>query len=210
MWHDAWPPLPPGGHRPPDAPPFTSPGDQLLAVGLGAAAGAGALVWATGQAAGLAFGHTWLELSPGDVAHVLWTCRSTGATPPWPGPPTCGAAARPGRHVRHLHRPSRWPVRRDRGGVAAPAGASGRSPPRPRTAGQACRRGLGQRSGAAAAHRRRSRAWPGDPGPPPVSWAGCWRPRTATRYWSSAPPAATRPRPWSSPPSSNGPAPGRH
>ena len=72
MWHDAWPPLPPGGHRPPDAPPFTSPGDQLLAVGLGAAAGAGALVWATGQAAGLVFGHTWLELSPADVAHVLW------------------------------------------------------------------------------------------------------------------------------------------
>jgi type IV secretion system protein VirD4 len=72
MWHDAWPPQPPGGHRPPDAPPFTSPGDQLLAVGLGATAGAGALVWATGQAAGLAFGHTWLELSPADVAHVLW------------------------------------------------------------------------------------------------------------------------------------------
>jgi hypothetical protein len=47
MQHDAWPPLAPGGHRPPDAPPFTSPGDQLLAVGLGAAAGAGALVWAT-------------------------------------------------------------------------------------------------------------------------------------------------------------------
>jgi type IV secretion system protein VirD4 len=72
MWHDAWPPLPPGGHRSPDAPPFTSPGDQLLAVGLGAAAGAGALVWATGQAAGLAFGQTWLELSPADVAQVLW------------------------------------------------------------------------------------------------------------------------------------------
>src|SRR5215213_5961883 len=72
MWHDPWPTLPPGGHRPPDAPPFTSPGDQLLAVGLGATAGAGALVWATGQAAGLAFGHTWLELSPADVAHVLW------------------------------------------------------------------------------------------------------------------------------------------
>jgi type IV secretory pathway TraG/TraD family ATPase VirD4 len=29
-------------------------------------------VWATGQAAGLAFGHTWLEVSPADVAHVLW------------------------------------------------------------------------------------------------------------------------------------------
>ncbi len=72
MWHDAWPPLPPGGHRPPDAPPFTSPGDQLLAVGLGAATGAGALVWASGQFAGLAFGHTWLDVSPADLAHVLW------------------------------------------------------------------------------------------------------------------------------------------
>jgi hypothetical protein len=72
MQHEPWPSLPPGGHRPPDYPPFTSPGDQLLAVGLGTAAGAGALVWATGQAAGLAFGHTWLELSPGDVAHILW------------------------------------------------------------------------------------------------------------------------------------------
>lgn len=72
MWHDAWPPLPPGGHRPPDGPPFTSPGDQLLAVGLGAPAGAGALAWATGQAAGLVFGHTWLEVSPADVAHILW------------------------------------------------------------------------------------------------------------------------------------------
>jgi type IV secretion system protein VirD4 len=72
MWHDAWPPTPPGGHRPPDASPFTSPGDQLLALGLGATAGAGALVWATGQAAGLVFGHIWLELSPADVAHVLW------------------------------------------------------------------------------------------------------------------------------------------
>jgi type IV secretion system protein VirD4 len=72
MWHDAWPPLPPGRHRPPDAPPFTSPGDQLLALSLGATAGAGALVWATGQLAGLAFGHTWLDVSPADVAHVLW------------------------------------------------------------------------------------------------------------------------------------------
>jgi hypothetical protein len=72
MWHDAWPPLPPGGHRPPDAPPFTSPGDQLLALGLGATAGAGAVVWAIGQLASLAFGHTWLDMAPADVAHVLW------------------------------------------------------------------------------------------------------------------------------------------
>jgi type IV secretion system protein VirD4 len=72
MWHDAWPPLPPGGHRPPDAPPFTSPGEQLVALGLGASAAAGALVWATGQLAGLAFGHIWLDLIPADVAQVLW------------------------------------------------------------------------------------------------------------------------------------------
>jgi type IV secretion system protein VirD4 len=86
MWHDAWPPLPPGGHRPPDAPPFTSPGDQLLAVGVGAAAGAGALAWATGQAAGLVFGHTWLELSPADVAHVLWHLPQQWSDPAlaWP------------------------------------------------------------------------------------------------------------------------------
>src|SRR5215213_6583565 len=86
MWHDAWPPLPPGGHRTPDAPPFTSPGDQLLAVGVGATAGAGALVWATGQAAGLAFGHTWLELSPGDVAHILWSLPQHWSDPAlaWP------------------------------------------------------------------------------------------------------------------------------
>ena len=99
MRHDAWPPMPPGGHRPPDAPPFTSPGDQLLAVGVGAAAGAGALVWATGQAAGLAFGHTWLELSPADVAHVLWHLPQHWSDPalawpaevrgPLPGRPAC-------------------------------------------------------------------------------------------------------------------------
>jgi type IV secretion system protein VirD4 len=86
MWHDAWPPLPPGGHRPPDAPPFTSPGDQLLAVGAGAAAGTGALVWATGQAAGLAFGHSWLEVSPAEVAHVLWQLPQHWSDPAlaWP------------------------------------------------------------------------------------------------------------------------------
>jgi type IV secretory pathway TraG/TraD family ATPase VirD4 len=72
MWHDARPPLPSGGHRPPDAPPFTSPGDQLLALSLGATGGVGALVWATGQLAGLAFGHTWLDMTPVHVAHVLW------------------------------------------------------------------------------------------------------------------------------------------
>jgi type IV secretion system protein VirD4 len=86
MQHDSWPPLPPSGHRPADAPPFTSPGDQLLAVGLGATAGAGALVWATGQAAGLAFGHTWLELSPADVTRILWQLPNHWSDPAlaWP------------------------------------------------------------------------------------------------------------------------------
>src|SRR6266545_1533802 len=105
MWHDAWPPLPPGGHRPPEAPPFTSPGDQLLAVGLGASAGAGALVWATGQLAGLAFGHTWLDVSPADVAHVLWQLPQP-LERPRVGVAGRGAraAAGRGRHVRRLRR----------------------------------------------------------------------------------------------------------
>ena len=71
MRHDAWPPLPPGGHRPLDAPPFTSPGDQLLAVGLGAAAGAGALVWATGSRTSL----RWLAHAcqpPRKLGYFAW------------------------------------------------------------------------------------------------------------------------------------------
>src|SRR4029434_9988459 len=86
MWRGGWAPLPPGGHRPPDYPPFTSPGDQLLAVGVGAAAGAGALVWATGQLARLALGPTWLELSPADVAHILWQLPQHWSDPAlaWP------------------------------------------------------------------------------------------------------------------------------
>jgi type IV secretion system protein VirD4 len=86
MQHESWPPLPPGGHRPPDAPPFTSPGDQLLALGLGATAGVGVLAWVTGQAAGLAFGHTWLDLSPTDIGHVLWQLPQHWSDPAlaWP------------------------------------------------------------------------------------------------------------------------------
>jgi type IV secretion system protein VirD4 len=86
MLGDGWPPLPPGGHRSPDLPPFASPGDQLLAVGLGATVGAGALVWATGQAAGLASGQTWLEVSPADVAHLLWNLPQHWSDPAmaWP------------------------------------------------------------------------------------------------------------------------------
>src|SRR5512132_1139918 len=180
MWHDAWPPLPPGGHRPPDAPPCTSPGDQPLAVGLGAAAGAGALVWATGQAAGLAFGHTWLELSPADVAHVLWHLPGHWSDPalawpadvrgPLPGP--AGMYASFAGLVGGLS-----------GGTAAvlrhlPGRAAGHRPGHPRPA---------KHAGAVWAHGRELRLLTvGEPEPGRVilgrtqaSWAGCWPPRTA-------------------------------
>jgi type IV secretion system protein VirD4 len=57
--------------RPPAVPDTLTPGDQLLAAGLGVGAAAGGLVWVTGQLAGLVFGHTWLHLDPADVASVL-------------------------------------------------------------------------------------------------------------------------------------------
>jgi type IV secretion system protein VirD4 len=59
--------------RPPAVPDTLTPGDQLLAAGLGVGAAAGGLVWASGQLAGLAFGHTWLHLDPAEVASVLWS-----------------------------------------------------------------------------------------------------------------------------------------
>jgi hypothetical protein len=58
--------------RPRQVPDTLTPGDQFLAAGLGVGAAAGGLVWATGQLAGLVFGHTWLHLDPADVAGVLW------------------------------------------------------------------------------------------------------------------------------------------
>jgi type IV secretion system protein VirD4 len=57
--------------KPPQVPDTLTPGDQLLAAGLGVGAATGGLVWATGQLAGLVFGHTWLHLNPADVAGVL-------------------------------------------------------------------------------------------------------------------------------------------
>src|SRR4029453_6827226 len=54
----------------PEPPPF-SPGDQLLGYGVAAAGIAGGLMWATGQMAGLAFGHTWLHVDPAELAGVL-------------------------------------------------------------------------------------------------------------------------------------------
>jgi hypothetical protein len=61
--HSVPPSLPPYGHN------------QLVAAGLGVGAAASGLVWATGRLAGLAFGHTWLELDPAQVAGVLVQLR---------------------------------------------------------------------------------------------------------------------------------------
>jgi hypothetical protein len=61
--------------RPPAVPDTLAPGDQLLAAGLGVGAAASGLVWATGQLAGLAFGHTWIELDPAEVARVVLQLR---------------------------------------------------------------------------------------------------------------------------------------
>src|SRR6266498_2978840 len=72
MWREPWPPQPPGRYRPPDTPPFGGFGEQLVLYGLLVSGTAGLLVWASGQLAGLVFGHTWLDLGVAEVAAVLW------------------------------------------------------------------------------------------------------------------------------------------
>jgi hypothetical protein len=74
--------------RPPAVPDTLTPGDQLLAAGLGVGAAAGGLVWASGQLAGLVFGHTWLHLDPAEVASVLGSLPHHLGDPAmaWPAP----------------------------------------------------------------------------------------------------------------------------
>jgi type IV secretion system protein VirD4 len=74
--------------RPPAVPDTLSPGDQLLAASLGLTAAAGGLVWASGQLAGLAFGHAWLDVDPAEVAGVLWQLPHHLGNPElaWPAP----------------------------------------------------------------------------------------------------------------------------
>ena len=64
MRPDPWASGPPWRDRP-ELPPF-GPGEQLLGYGMTATGIAGGLVWATGQVAGLAFGHTWLHVGVGE------------------------------------------------------------------------------------------------------------------------------------------------
>jgi type IV secretion system protein VirD4 len=78
----------PWGSSPLDQPnpALFSPGDQLLGYGVAAAGVAGGLVWATGQVAGLAFGHTWLHVDPAELAGVLVHLREHLGDPQlaWP------------------------------------------------------------------------------------------------------------------------------
>jgi type IV secretion system protein VirD4 len=89
MRPDSWT-SPPWRDRP-EPPPF-SPGDQLLGYGVAAAGIAGGLVWATGQAAGLAFGHTWLHVDPAELAGVLVHLREHLGDPAaaWPADAQAG------------------------------------------------------------------------------------------------------------------------
>src|SRR6266498_2329996 len=85
MWRDPRPPVPPNGRHTPE-PPMGGTEERLIGYGLATTGAAGALVWASGQLAGLAFGHTWMHLSPADVASVLWHLPHTWSDPAlaWP------------------------------------------------------------------------------------------------------------------------------
>jgi len=85
MWRDPWRSAPPSGRHVPE--PRVSEFEQrLIAYGLVTTAAAGVLAWLTGQLAGLLFGHTWLHLSVGDVAAILWRLPGTLSNPKlaWP------------------------------------------------------------------------------------------------------------------------------
>jgi type IV secretion system protein VirD4 len=90
MRPDPWASGPPWRDRQ-ELPPF-GPGEQLLGYGMTATGIAGGLVWATGQVAGLAFGHTWLHVDPGELASVLIHLREHLGDPQFAWPADAQAA----------------------------------------------------------------------------------------------------------------------
>ncbi len=85
MWRDPWPAVPPNGRHIPE-PRISETEQRLIGWGLATTGAAGLLVWLSGQLAGLLFGHTWLHLSLGDVAAILWHLPGTLSDPKmaWP------------------------------------------------------------------------------------------------------------------------------
>src|SRR6266516_4089039 len=85
MRRDPRPPVPPNGRHTPE-PSMDGTEERLLGYGLAATGAAGALVWASGQLAGLAFGRTWMHVSPADVAAIMWHLPGTLSDPAlaWP------------------------------------------------------------------------------------------------------------------------------
>jgi type IV secretion system protein VirD4 len=85
MWRDPWRDVPPNGRYIPE-PRISQTELRLIGWSLTTTAAAGVLAWLTGQIAGLLFGHTWLHLTAGDVAAILWRLPSTLSDPKqaWP------------------------------------------------------------------------------------------------------------------------------
>jgi hypothetical protein len=85
MWRDRWHDAPANDRYIPE-PRISEAELRVIGWGLATTAAAGVLAWLAGQLAGLLFGHTWLHLSVGDVALILWRLPSTLSDPKqaWP------------------------------------------------------------------------------------------------------------------------------
>ena len=161
--------------------------DTLLLLAIGTVLVMGGLVWLVGQVAGLLATGTWPEVPLAELPGILARLRDHAGDPAaaWPAS-VRGAAARPGRHVRHPGRHPRHPGRPwGAGVVAAPATrpAQAASHPRPTgPAGAATGRAPGRADAAAARARgrRRDRGHPGCPADQACRPRQQWRGRAGT------------------------------
>ena len=132
-------------------------------------------------------------------------CPSTGATRPWPGRPRCAGRcpARPACTPPSPAWSAACPVGPPQSCGICRAGQPGTVPA---TNGRPSMPPPGREAGScgyspSASPSRAGSSWAA----PRVASDGCWPPRTATRCWCSAPPAARRPPAWSSRRSWSGP-----